>query len=167
MRHCFILLSVVLLTSALPSYAQDNAAAERARLANERIRAEMEAKAKEEEERRRNAMQAAPEAPLSEVRPAPPRQPVTVMPPTQSEPELAQAAPVEPLPTPEPAIESPQSTSVEKIPAPATRPAPPRTPSLTPTALDQLQKLGELLDAGYLTEAEFERIKMRILEQNF
>jgi hypothetical protein len=34
-------------------------------------------------------------------------------------------------------------------------------------ALEQLRELGELHDAGYLTDEEFERVKQRILDSRF
>lgn len=38
-----------------------------------------------------------------------------------------------------------------------------RIPTPTSEMLEQLRDLGELRDAGYVTEAEFESIKQRIL----
>ncbi len=47
---------------------------------------------------------------------------------------------------------------------PATSPAAPSTPAVGgPSVLDQLTQLGQLRDAGVLTEAEFEAQKQRIL----
>ncbi len=47
---------------------------------------------------------------------------------------------------------------------PATSPAAPPTPAVGgPSVLDQLTQLGQLRDAGVLTEAEFEAQKQRIL----
>ena len=52
----------------------------------------------------------------------------------------------------------------------ANEPAEPRRPTndnRTQRALEQLRDLGELKDAGYLTDEEFQRIKQRILDSHF
>jgi hypothetical protein len=37
----------------------------------------------------------------------------------------------------------------------------------TAQGLGQLRELGKLKDAGYLTEAEFQRVKQKILDSHF
>ena len=93
-------------------------AAERARLANERIQIEAERRAQEE---------------LA-------RQERTTSPATPSQPP---AGPPEPR---RPVADMEQRTQ---------------------RGLQQLRMLGELKDAGHLTDAEFQRIKQRILESHF
>jgi len=63
----------------------------------------------------------------------------------------------EPAPPPPPQYQEP--------PPPAYAPPPPPPPPADdgPDMLDQLQKLGELRDAGVLTEAEFAAQKAKIL----
>lgn len=139
--------------------ADENAAAERARIANERIQADLAARAKAEEERQRNAMR-----PAASVVVAPASaESAPVLP---AEAVLAPATPPA-NPAGQPPAAPTAATAVESPPAPAARPAPPRDPAATSAALAQIQKLGELRDAGYVTEAEFERIKSRILSENF
>jgi hypothetical protein len=46
-------------------------------------------------------------------------------------------------------------------------PAPATDADRTDRALEQLRELGKLKDAGYLTDAEFQRIKQRILDTHF
>ena len=102
-------------------------AAERARLANERIQAEAELRAREEPEQQ-------------DPTPAPAGQPAAA-PSPPAQPQQART-PVEP---PRP------STDVDR----------------TERGLEQLRELGKLKDAGYLTDAEFQRIKQRILDGQF
>ncbi len=109
-----------------------DAAAERARLANERIQIEAE---------RRNQEELARTGQVAD--PVPARGAATPIP--------AQAPPGESRPAAEP-------------PQPA-RPA--ADDARTERALEQLRELGELKDAGYLTDEEFRRIKQRILESHF
>lgn len=109
-----------------------DAAAERARLANERIQVEAERRTQEELAR-------ADQAPGTAPTPG--------------------AAP--PVPAQAPASES----------RPAAEPPQPARPAAddarTQRALEQLRELGELKDAGYLTDEEFRRIKQRILDSHF
>jgi hypothetical protein len=135
-----------------PAHAQDaDTAAERARLANERIRLEAQRRA-EEEKRRREEAEAAASADAAPAADAPPREP-------GAEPQ-------------------PGTAAARTATPPAVAPAAPRTaPRTAPPAaagddgisraLEQLRELGELRDAGYVTEEEFERIKSRILEREF
>lgn len=114
------------LLAVLPGVAlgqSTDAAAERARLADERIQAEAERRSREEQEQQNRA--AAPVAPV----PA-------------SAPSRAPAGPAAP-----------------------TRPA--TAADLTERGLEQLQELARMKEAGYLTDAEFQRIKQKILDSHF
>jgi Short C-terminal domain len=78
----------------------------------------------------------------------------------------AQAA----APPPAPVVPAQAMAPTESMPVPpptAPMPAPPPAPAAESAGLgdrlDQLTKLGELLKAGILTEAEFEEQKSRIL----
>ena len=126
------------------SHAQDqNAPAERARIANQRIQAEAARRAREEQTREQDLLPVAPAA----AEPAAPAARITA-PPTAAQPSLA----------PDTAAES-----RDGVPGPTiegtNRGA---DPTLTQT-LEQLRTLGELRDAGYVTDDEFERLKRRIL----
>ncbi len=142
LKSAVLLALLVVAPAAALAQSYDSAAAERARIGEERIRAEAELRAREET-RAEQARRAAETA-------AAPR-------PTAAYPGPAQAEP---------------PRSVLRAPAPAA--AAPATPSAgtaaetrgrerISTALEQLRQLGELKDAGYLTEDEFRRIKERIL----
>jgi len=63
----------------------------------------------------------------------------------------------------EPAPPPPQQYQEPPPPAYAPPPPPPPPADDGPDMLDQLQKLGELRDAGVLTEAEFAAQKAKIL----
>ena len=65
----------------------------------------------------------------------------------------------------EPAPPPPPQQQYQEPPPPAYAPPPPPPPPAddAPDMLDQLQKLGELRDAGVLTEAEFAAQKAKIL----
>lgn len=114
------------LLAVLPGVAlgqSTDAAAERARLADERIQAEAERRAREEQEQQNRA--AAPVAPAPASAPSP-----------------APAGPAAP-----------------------TRPA--TAADLTERGLEQLRELTRMKEAGYLTDAEFQRIKQKILDSHF
>lgn len=80
---------------------------------------------------------------------------------------------------PEPAGQTAAQTAASPTASPAlgTQPqgeAPPAGPRRPPTeadrterGLEQLRELGKLKDAGYLTDAEFQRIKQQILDIHF
>lgn len=130
---------VVLPLLVSPVWAQtDDMAAERARLANQRIEAEARARAKEEREAR---LAGEPE-PDAVSQPA--AEPVTV--------ETRQVAAETPV------------TSAPAEPVAASPGKPPRPPVNVDRMLEQIRTLGELRDAGYVTGDEFERIKRRILD---
>ena len=123
--------ALLCLLTILPSLAlgqSNDAAAERARLGNERIQAEAARQAREE------ALALANQAPVAVAAPIP-----------------AQASPS-------------RSRAVEQ--AVQTRP-PAADADRTDRGLEQLRELGKLKDAGYLTDAEFARIKQRILDSHF
>ena len=131
------LVLVFLLGPAIALAQTESAAAERARLANQRIQAEMERRERAEEQQREEAArQAAMEA---ERAARAERQPVS------------QADPVTQTPPP------------DRPPAP---PAASENVDLS-EALEQLRTLGELRDAGYVTDEEFARIKKKILDRQF
>ena len=153
-----------------PALGQDNAAAERAKLGNQRVAAEME---------RRNRELAREAAAV----PTPGEQ--TVETPAESRPESAgnpadtmdvtstimNPQPVNSQPAPE-SVAQPQHSGAtapaEFVPARRPEPIPRAAPNANiDDTLQQLKALGELRDAGYLDEAEFERIKRRIIEDNF
>ncbi len=113
-----------------PAAAQDpsTAAAERARLANQRIEAEARRRVEEEQARQQEAS----------------------------------------LETPAPAA-SIAASQAPAVAGTATRPATSPAPGAADRAelslvLQQLKALGELKDAGYVDEEEFERIKQRIID---
>jgi hypothetical protein len=107
--------------------SQDPAAAERARLGNERIEAER---------RVREELEQQNQAPESAGQPA------------------AATSP------------SPRTQSQGASP-PAGPRRPPTEADRTERGLQQLRELGKLKDAGYLTDAEFQRIKQQILDIHF
>jgi hypothetical protein len=127
-----VALIVLLAASPAPALGQSaDAAAERARLGNERIQAEAAWRAKEESPAQ---VQAADPAAAAATAPA-----------------TAQAQPTR--------------TQAEAGPAPARKAA--VDDDQTERVLEQLRELGELRDAGYVTDAEFQRIKQRILDSHF
>ena len=137
-----LLLSVSLFAATAWSQTED-IATERSRVAEERIRVEAERFAQEEEQR---AAAAAEAEPLREVEP--------------------EQAPV-PAEAEQQDLVQPQS-DVIAAPAPTEEPASldeGRPGSLGMSLmLEHLNVLGQLRDSGYVTEAEFERIKQRILD---
>jgi len=137
--------AVVLFLLATAAAAQEApAAAERARIANERIAAEVERRRQEEA---RTSMGAREIAPADDG--------------AQAE-EIAPAGPVQTI--------RPGIVIDDDPPAASKRPVPPRPPADSGTgqnamsaALAQVQTLGEMRDAGYLSADEFERLKQKIL----
>lgn len=136
MKKLFTLLLLSLLAS--PGGAQENDLAdERARLANQRI--EAEARAREEQERQARLAAERAEGKTS------------------------------PTPAPPPGGESRGVESDAAAPPASIAPAAaPRASATSQGELDrlleQIRTLGELRDAGYVTDQEFERIKTRILD---
>ena len=121
-----------------PLHAQDSdPAAERARLANQRIQAELERQAREEALRREAEARA-----LKEQQAALRASGGGAPPGTGDMPSMTMSG-----------ADSGQGT--------ATRGA------ALDRVLEQLRTLGELKDSGYVTEEEFERIKRRIMEGEF
>ena len=137
-----------LVAPALAIAQSSDAAAERARIANQRIQAEAQRQAEEEEKRqeelaRREAEYARREVELAQLEA---RQAAAIA--EQQKQRLAQ-------------VEQPP---VQATPAARTVAAAPTSRADMNKVLEQLQTLGELKDAGYVTEAEFERIKKKILD---
>ena len=76
--------------------------------------------------------------------------------------QAAADVPAPPPSAPHAAPAPPQGASAPPVPPPQPAAAPPQ-PAGTNDRLAQLKQLGELLSAGVLTQAEFEREKARIL----
>ena len=137
---------LALLIAGPSAHAQDqNAAAERARIANQRIQAEAERRAREEQAREQDRSRDATPA---------------------AEPISPAARATAPIAVPQPALApEPATESGDGSPGPPIeRPDRGADPTLTRT-LEQLRTLGELRDAGYVTDDEFEQIKRRILDE--
>lgn len=132
---------------ALATAQSSGAAAERARLANQRIEAEAARQAAEEAKRQEEIAQREAEYARRQVELAQleARQATAV-----AEQEKQQLAQVDP-----PAVEAAPAGQTVAV-APASR-------ADMNKVLEQLRTLGELKDAGYVTEDEFERIKRKII----
>ena len=143
------LLCLFCLGPGLAAGQTPDAASERARLGNQRIQAEAERRMREE----REVQRAAPDV-RSESTGEPSRQ---AGPPTSS-------GATEPT-----GSYSPPPTGPSSMAAGSASPLGPTgaDDELTERALKQLRDLGELKDAGYVTDEEFRRIKARILERQF
>ncbi len=143
----------VLFAGAAPAQSTDTAA-ERGRLADERIRLEAERRQREDQERQ--AQEAA----------TPPAEPEVQVAATRVEESPS-------LPAPQPVEETPSAPAAQPVEQPAPAAAQPARPVQSPApggsvelsdGLEQLQRLGELRDAGYVTDEEFERLKAKILD---
>ena len=135
-------------------------ATERARLGDARARIEAERRAREA-----GAEQAAAQAGVASEAATPPAPPPDI---SRNEAPREEAV----APAAVPGAES--SPPVGKVtPPPADKPPPAGTadvqtdPAEISRTLEQLRELGELKDAGYLTDEEFQRIKQRILDRRF
>jgi hypothetical protein len=64
------------------------------------------------------------------------------------------------------ALSAPRTQPQGEAPPPGPR-RPPTEADRTERGLQQLRELGKLKDAGYLTDAEFQRIKQQILDIHF
>ena len=141
-------IAFIALTTSAQAFAQSNdAAAERARIANQRIQAEAARQAEEEEKRqqetaRREAENARRQVELAQLEA---RQATAVA--EREKQQLAQAVPMTETPT-----NGQQIAPMEGQTSDMSR------------VLEQLRTLGELRDAGYVTEDEFARIKRKILD---
>lgn len=135
--HCLVVSISLLLASVSALPQSQDAATERDQLANQRIRVEAALRARDEEQRA--ALENDAESAADDG-----NAPDLVANPGNTRAVLSNA-------TPPTASSAPQS----------------RDDASLSQALDQLQRLGQLKDAGYVTDAEFEQIKRRILEQNF
>jgi xanthine dehydrogenase iron-sulfur cluster and FAD-binding subunit A len=136
-------LPVALAQSADSPDANDSAmGSERARLANQRIQAEVEMRAREEQRRLEEEAQARLRAEEAAAR--------SEMAAAQSSrPETAGMSEVAAVEHAEPeAIEAAGSNDMDRT-------------------LEQLRLLGELKDDGYISEKEFQRIKQKILDDRF
>ena len=132
-RLSIILLAPLVAVALTPAIA-DDVAAERARLANQRIQIEEERRAREEEERLAQAQTE------SEDR-------------RETNAETA-AASEQPGDMSSPPVTRTTQTGVSGAPADRVEMS---------RALEQLRELGALRDAGYVTEEEFEQLKKKIL----
>lgn len=139
MRNTLALAFICLTAPVIATAQSSDAAAERARLANQRIQAEAARQAREEEQRQQElARLEAEEARLAA------REATAAA--EQDKQQLVQAA--APVTTP---------------PRQSAAPAPTRNTNMD-KVLEQLRTLGELRDAGYVTDDEFARIKKKILD---
>ncbi len=129
---------------AVPAWSQSNdIAAERSRIADERIRIEAERIAQEEKRRAESAAETGLlSAPEEEQAPLPVEVEQQVMIETQADVISPTAAPSETAPLEDGAAGRLGMSLM----------------------LEHLRVLGQLRDSGYVTEAEFERIKQRILD---
>ena len=148
MRTKLAITIIGLVAPALAAGQSSDAAAERARIANQRIQAEADRQAAEEEKRqeeiaRREAEHARREVELAQLEA---RQAAAI-----AEQQKQQLAQVDPPP-------------VEATPTGRTVAAAPPSRADMNKVLEQLRTLGELRDAGYVTNDEFERIKTKILD---
>jgi len=121
------LICLLAVAPALAFGQSPDPAAERARLANDRIQAEAESRARQDLEQQSRAPEPARQPAAG---PTPPRQP------------QGEVTPAEPRRS---------ATDADR----------------TARGLEQLRELGALKDAGYLTDAEFQRVKQRILDSHF
>ena len=138
MKTSAITVLMCLLGPGLVAAQSSDAAAERARIADQRIQAEADRRAEEEEQRRQAEARLAAESAAAEAR--------------------AEQAQVQQV-----VREDPPVTTIRQEP-----PRPPAGSAVdTSRALEQLRTLGELKDAGYVTDEEFARIKNRILDGQF
>lgn len=170
MRILLLVLSICLLFLLTePTVAQSNdTATERARIANERIRLDAARRAQAQQERQQQAAE--------QVRP-----PGETAGTTNAAEQTAGAATSEEqtagAQTAGANIDAGQGSPAQQSrEAPVAVAAPVTTTPQTPPpvansdlteALAQLRKLGELKDAGYVTDEEFDRIKARILDSQF
>jgi hypothetical protein len=137
-RFSITFLVSLLIAAMAPAMAQaDDVAAERARLANQRIQVEEERRAREEEERLEQAQ-------------------------TQTEPENLRGSTMETAS----ASDQPQETSsapASRGTQTSASGAPVDRIEMS-RVLEQLRELGALREAGYVTEEEFEQLKKKILD---
>lgn len=131
------LVSLLIVAMASAMAQADDVAAERARLANQRIQVEEERRAREEEERLEQAQ-------------------------TQTEPENLRGSTMETAS----ASDQPQETSsapASRGTQTSASGAPVDRIEMS-RVLEQLRELGALREAGYVTEEEFEQLKKKILD---
>ena len=131
-----------------PAWSQtDDIASQRSRVADERIRVEAERRAQEEQRRAQEAAEAERFS-TSEAKPAEVQAVI--------EPQVEPQAVVKPQPNVIPAAAA-KSATTSRSDGETSRLG-------MSLMLEHLNVLGQLRDSGYVTEAEFERIKTRILD---
>ena len=143
MRFSVVAVLICLLVPGVVVAQSSDTAAERGRLANQRIQAEADRKAREERERQEEQARLEAEQASFAARQAE----------AAAQQERQQVA---------------QATQNSEIAAADsnTSAGPPRSAEVS-IVLDQLRTLGELKDAGYVTDEEFAKIKNRILDGQF
>jgi hypothetical protein len=157
--------ALVTMLAALPAYAQaTDTAAERARLANERI--QLEAQRRAEEERRRREREAL-ESESLESESLESEDLDSEDSESENRESVAPAQAADPTPARPPPRPRAAPAASGTVRAPAAISPPPADDDRISRALEQLRELGELRDAGYVTDEEFERIKTRILDSRF
>jgi CRP-like cAMP-binding protein len=135
-RFSITFLVSLLIVAMTPAMA-DDVAAERARLANQRIQIEEERRAREEEERLEQAQ--------AQIEPEGRHETIVDIAEPSDQPQETSSAPVS------------RGTQTSASGAPVDRIEMSRV-------LEQLRELGALREAGYVTEEEFEQLKKKILD---
>jgi len=157
-RPASALACLAFLVPVLAAGQSTDTAAERARLGNQRIQAEAEQRAREEQDAQRSQVSISTRQPTEPQ--LSPSQPAALAGST-SVPTQAPAGPSGSNPVLAPPI------SGEAADTALSRQVSADEDDRTSRALRQIRELGELKDAGYVTEEEFRRIKDRILERQF
>ena len=172
-KTLMIYCAAVSMALAQSAGSDGSAGAERARLANQRIQADMEMRAREEQRRieeEQAKVRAQQAAARSEVAAAQYSETTRTEPARTAVPvQNSQAGATEPARSAVP-VQTSQAGSTE--PAGTAAPLPNSQAGAAAPArgndmyrmLEQLKLLGELKDDGYISEEEFRRIKQRILD---
>ncbi len=150
------LIPALLCVPALALAQASDVASERSRIANQRIQAEADRQAQEEEQAQQAAARQAAAQQQAAARQAAAQQQAAAA-AVSSQAAAAERSTTEAAATPR--------TSPPATQAPATRV--PSDGATISRGLEHLRELGELRDAGYVTDEEFERIKRKILESEF
>lgn len=152
MTRIFTLIAGVLIASAIgPIFAQEgDTAAERQRLGDERARLEAERRAVEGQTKTSAPGQSSVASPATSRSP-------------QDAPAVDESAPLAAMAIPAAAVPAEVDSTREL----ESGPEPPGNAVDVSQVLDQIRELGELRDAGYVTDEEFDRIKQRILDARF
>ena len=130
-----VCLALILTASPVLAQQESNPAAERARIADQRIQAEADRQARLKQQAAEAEARLQAEAEAARAREAQDRVAAAAPPPAPTRPPADRPL----LPMPE------EQARMDK-------------------ALEQIRSLGELRDAGYVTDEEFELIKRRILD---